>query len=421
MSLTKIISGGQTGAEIAGIDAAIENGLPYGGWLPEGRRTENGPLDSKYTNMMELEDADYPDKTEQNVKDADGTAIFSHGKLTGDASLAHGFARIHNKPVLHLDMNELSETEAIESSIEWIYRNKIEILNVTGSPESKDEYIYDDVHSTIKSIITTIKTAEIFHAQRPSSRKPAEHKAVFAKTPQAEITMAETDNISPDVAEEEEPVPSPVEYFPGVRRKSFLYIASGILVLVLVLFVIARMHHSSGTMDTKPRSSSEDQVVKTTGSSNQSLPAQAATAEPQKVTSPPVPIDSSGRPGVQSASSETAMDEGARAKTVENKTQAAADGAPLAAKPQETVINENKKEHEDGAVTGTSPDYGEKHGVAQSLSDTSKEDIKIETNQVAAKKVTPKIRYSCGTLYRKISLGQVLDKAESDFLAKNCH
>ena len=40
--LTKIISGGQTGADRAALDVAIEFHIPHGGWIPKGRRTENG-------------------------------------------------------------------------------------------------------------------------------------------------------------------------------------------------------------------------------------------------------------------------------------------------------------------------------------------------------------------------------------------
>jgi hypothetical protein len=36
----KIISGGQTGADQAGLDVAIELGIPHGGWIPKGRKTE---------------------------------------------------------------------------------------------------------------------------------------------------------------------------------------------------------------------------------------------------------------------------------------------------------------------------------------------------------------------------------------------
>lgn len=45
---TKIISGGQTGADQAALDFAIEHSIPHGGWIPKGRKTENGILPDKY-------------------------------------------------------------------------------------------------------------------------------------------------------------------------------------------------------------------------------------------------------------------------------------------------------------------------------------------------------------------------------------
>lgn len=41
---TKIISGGQTGADRAALDVAIELDIPHGGWIPTGRKTEDGTL-----------------------------------------------------------------------------------------------------------------------------------------------------------------------------------------------------------------------------------------------------------------------------------------------------------------------------------------------------------------------------------------
>jgi Circularly permutated YpsA SLOG family len=35
--LKKIISGGQTGADCAGLDYAISHEIPHGGWCPKGR------------------------------------------------------------------------------------------------------------------------------------------------------------------------------------------------------------------------------------------------------------------------------------------------------------------------------------------------------------------------------------------------
>ena len=47
----KIVSGGQTGVDRAGLEAAIALGLPYGGWVPKGRLAEDGVVPLKYAGM----------------------------------------------------------------------------------------------------------------------------------------------------------------------------------------------------------------------------------------------------------------------------------------------------------------------------------------------------------------------------------
>ncbi|HLZ07124.1 MAG TPA: putative molybdenum carrier protein, partial [Chloroflexota bacterium] len=44
----KVISGGQTGADRGGLEAAIELGIPHGGFCPKGRKSEDGPIPEKY-------------------------------------------------------------------------------------------------------------------------------------------------------------------------------------------------------------------------------------------------------------------------------------------------------------------------------------------------------------------------------------
>ncbi len=64
--VNKIISGGQTGADQAALDAAIELGIPHGGWIPKGRLTEEGQLLGKYQ-LQEMPTGSYTKRTEQNV------------------------------------------------------------------------------------------------------------------------------------------------------------------------------------------------------------------------------------------------------------------------------------------------------------------------------------------------------------------
>ncbi|MGM0597691.1 MAG: YpsA SLOG family protein [Myxococcota bacterium] len=75
--IQKIISAAQTGADLAGIDAAIEGGVKYGGWLPKGRKADDDAVPEQYTTMQEISLDSYKKGTEKNVIDSDGTVIFT--------------------------------------------------------------------------------------------------------------------------------------------------------------------------------------------------------------------------------------------------------------------------------------------------------------------------------------------------------
>lgn len=135
--LKKIISGGQTGADRAGLDAAIKHGIEHGGSIPLGRRTEDGVLPSLY-NLQELSTQSYPARTEKNILDADGTVIISHGTLTGGSKLTQEKAIQHMKPSLHLNFNELSVEMGGKLLYDFVVTKNIEILNVAGPRASGD-------------------------------------------------------------------------------------------------------------------------------------------------------------------------------------------------------------------------------------------------------------------------------------------
>jgi hypothetical protein len=63
IQIAKIISGAQTGADRAGLDFAIENAIPYGGWCPRGRKSEDGGIPQRYE-LQEMVSDDYPQRTE---------------------------------------------------------------------------------------------------------------------------------------------------------------------------------------------------------------------------------------------------------------------------------------------------------------------------------------------------------------------
>jgi hypothetical protein len=150
--IEKIISGGQTGADRAALDAAIKLGIPHGGWVPKGRLTENGPLPVKYA-LRETPTKLYPERTERNIVDSDGTLILSHGRLTGGSEYTRKMALKLNRPFLHIDLSRHTRFDAAAEINNWIVEYDIKTLNVAGPRASKDSKIYQATLDIIESVL----------------------------------------------------------------------------------------------------------------------------------------------------------------------------------------------------------------------------------------------------------------------------
>merc|ERR1712150_169946 len=78
--LERIVSGGQTGVDSAGLDAAMHCGIPCGGWCPAGRRSDEGIIPEYYP-LKETPKRNYLQRTEWNVRDSDGTVLLVWQRL----------------------------------------------------------------------------------------------------------------------------------------------------------------------------------------------------------------------------------------------------------------------------------------------------------------------------------------------------
>lgn len=135
MALTKVVSGGQTGVDRAGLDAAMKAGLPVGGYCPCGRRAEDGVIPPIYP-LVELASDHYCNRTEKNVVESDGTLILNKGELTEGTKLTYEYALQHGKPCLVVQLDRERVVEPFEVA-RWIQRHDISVLNVAGPRESK--------------------------------------------------------------------------------------------------------------------------------------------------------------------------------------------------------------------------------------------------------------------------------------------
>ena len=129
--LKKIISGGQTSADQAALDAAIKLGIDHGGWIPKGRTTETGILPENY-NLQEMPTNDYLKCIEKNVKDSKGTLIIFYGKLAGDLYHAERETLKHKHQLLGVDLNQTIAFHAASLVNDWIQLRHIDVLYVIG-------------------------------------------------------------------------------------------------------------------------------------------------------------------------------------------------------------------------------------------------------------------------------------------------
>lgn len=138
LRLSKVVSGGQSGVDRAALDAAIDAGLPHGGWCPQGRLAEDGPISPRY-NLVETDQADYRFRTECNVIDSNGTLILYCRQLSGGTLLTSRLAETYQRPCLLVD---LARRPVVAEIVGWLKEWRIEVLNVAGPRESTQPGIY---------------------------------------------------------------------------------------------------------------------------------------------------------------------------------------------------------------------------------------------------------------------------------------
>lgn len=166
--ILKIVSGGQTGADRAGLDWAIKNGVGHGGWCPRGRRAEDGCIPPVYL-LRETEDLGYKKRTEMNVVDSDCTAIFTVERwLDGGSLLTARMATKHGKPWVHS-----ASSEGVEAAAEKLLKlvsGRDVVLNVAGSRGSRG----GDMGGFVQGVLDEIQRscAEARRTVIPRAGKP---------------------------------------------------------------------------------------------------------------------------------------------------------------------------------------------------------------------------------------------------------
>ena len=130
---SKVISGGQTGVDQAGLRAAKLLGLPTGGVAPRGWRTVVGscPKLESY-GLVEDASSDYLSRTLRNVQDSDGTLqVFDDRDSPGEKATLR-FVRECGKPLFQVNLQNPPSVSEVQ---DWIKETGIRVLNVAGNSD----------------------------------------------------------------------------------------------------------------------------------------------------------------------------------------------------------------------------------------------------------------------------------------------
>jgi len=127
--MLKVISGGQTGADIAGLSAAKRCGLETGGFAANGFETENGKRPD-YAKMYNLVDKhyNYAQRTVENVKASDATFVFA-------ANISSSGTRLTLQSCIKFDKRYLVNPTTDEV-IAFIQLHNPKVVNIAGNRES---------------------------------------------------------------------------------------------------------------------------------------------------------------------------------------------------------------------------------------------------------------------------------------------
>lgn len=147
----RLVSGGQTGVDRAALDAALTLGIPCGGWVPAGRRAEDGRLAARYP-VCETPTRRYAERTLWNVRDSDATLILTVGPPSGGTALTVRYAARLGRPCRVVDLGGAADAEGVRA---WLAEESVAVLNLAGPRESTTPGIYERAFAWLVDLLET--------------------------------------------------------------------------------------------------------------------------------------------------------------------------------------------------------------------------------------------------------------------------
>jgi len=150
--VNKIISGGQSGADLAGLRAGRFMKMYTGGTAPAGYLTENGSnFDLKDYGLNQHKSPSYQPRTAKNIKDADMTIVF--GNLNSPGSLLTCDLCVkYNKPSYLVEKIDIEKHK--DKLLKFIVENNAKIINIAGNRESVNKGIEKKVFMFLVELLS---------------------------------------------------------------------------------------------------------------------------------------------------------------------------------------------------------------------------------------------------------------------------
>jgi hypothetical protein len=157
-----IKSGGQSGADQAGWEAARAAGLATGGWMPPGYLTDEGPrpeFAARY-GAREMESGGYRERTIRNVAEADAVILFAWG-IGGHTSpgsrLTLRLAIDARKPIQVIDVSRGPDGRIVPTmTVGWLAGNPFRTLMIAGNRKSVASLIGPAVEAYLGRVFAAI-------------------------------------------------------------------------------------------------------------------------------------------------------------------------------------------------------------------------------------------------------------------------
>ena len=167
-----VVSGGQTGADRAALDAAAAAGAARAGWCPRLFWAEDGAVPERHRGALEPTREDgTAERTRRNVEQSDATLFVSLSEaLAGGSALAQEHAREHGRPTFHAARAAFGGDagNAALAAAEWAIGVASKergllvslALNIAGPRESEEPGVYRWARDVIDAILPRLLAAQ---------------------------------------------------------------------------------------------------------------------------------------------------------------------------------------------------------------------------------------------------------------------